>query len=203
MELKKCIEERHSCRNYLPTEVTDEQINIIVNSARLSPSAKNIQPWKFVCIKTASESHDISNIMKNYYLQHKDLDDEEGAGTVYATGKILEDCPAIILVFEDSERIDRDKMYDISACLSIGSAVEHMMLTATDLGLGSLWIADTYFVHKELADYILNKLKSTKYENFINYENRLICAMAVGYPAEPKHPVPRKQLNEILAIIHN
>ena len=97
----------------------------------------------------------------------------------------------------------RLKNQDISALLSIGGAVEHMMLTATDLGLGCLWICDTFFVHNELADYILDKLKGTAKETFIDKENRLVCAMALGEMGEPKYDKPRKTLDEILCIIEN
>ncbi len=204
MELEQAIKQRCSCRTYLPTAISDEQIYKIVESARLAPSSKNAQQWKFVCIKAKKESHDIADIMKNYYLNNKDNEEAmKGAGSVYSTGLILDQCPAIILVFTDSERIDRTKVEDTSAVLSIGAAVEHMMLTATDMGLGCLWIADTYFVRDELADYILDKLKGTKYESFINVNNRLLCAMAVGEAGEPKYTRPRKSMEEILCIINN
>lgn len=204
MELKEAIKERHSCRAYLPNPISDDTIKQIVDSARLAPSSKNAQEWKFVCIKTDKESKDIALILQNYYIQNKDNPDKiKAASSVFATGKILEQCPAIILVFEDSENISRDKVEDISALLSIGGAVEHMMLTATDLGLGSLWICDTFFVHSELADYILNKTKNSFYENFINEDNRLVCAMALGEMAEPRYEKPRKSLEDILCIIKN
>lgn len=204
MELKNAIKERHSCRSYLPTPISDETIKEIVESARLAPSSKNAQQWKFVCIKTDKASKDIANILQNYYIKNKDNPEKiKGASSVFATGKVLEQCPAIILVFEDCEDINRDKMQDISALLSIGSAVEHMMLTATDLGLGCLWICDTFFVHNELADYILEKLKESTYSNFIDKTNRLVCAMALGEIAEPRHEKPRKSLDEILCIINN
>lgn len=41
-----------------------------------------------------------------------------GGGSVFATAKIIEDCPVMILVFEDSNFIDREKVEDISALLS-------------------------------------------------------------------------------------
>lgn len=204
MKLDDLIKERHSCRNYLPTAVSDKQIKEIVEAARLAPSSKNAQQWKFVCIKAKQESHDIANILENYYLKYKNNPKKMlGASSVFATGKILESCPAIILCFSDTENITRTKVEDISALLSIGGAVEHMMLKATDMGLGCLWIADTYFVHNELADYILDKLKNTDKANFINKNNRLICAMAVGEMAEPRYPKTRKALDEILCIINN
>ena len=203
MELSQVIRERHSCRTYLPSPVTDEQIKQIVEAGRLAPSSKNAQQWKFVCIKTETESHDIALMLENFYLKNKNNPElSMGASSVYATGKTLEQCPAIILVFTDCERINRTKVEDISAILSIGAAVENMMLTATDMGLGCLWIADTIYVHQELADYILDKLKGTKYENFIDKSNRLICSMAVGEMGEPRHITSRKNLDDILAIIN-
>ncbi len=203
MELKEVIEKRYSCRNYLPFSITDNQIKLIVESARLAPSSKNAQQWKFVCIKAEKECHDIANMLEEYYIKNKDNPQKiAGAGSTFATGKILEQCPAIILVFEDSKYISRDKVEDISGLLSIGAAVEHMALTATDMGLGSLWIADTFYIHEQVADYILNKLKGSAHENFIDKNNRLICAMAIGEPAESGHSKNRKSLDDILCIIN-
>lgn len=203
MEFDKVIKERTSCRTYLPDEITDEQIEQIVGAARLAPSSKNAQQWKFVCVKTGSNSKDIANMLKNYYLQNKDDPEKmDGASSIYSTGKILEDCPAIIFVFEDSRNIDRDKVRDISALLGIGAAVEHMALKATDMGLGNLWIADTYFVRDQIADYIISSLSGTNKQDFINLENRLICALAIGKSGEPHYTRPRKDLDQILAIVN-
>ena len=124
-----------------------------------------------------------------------------GAGSLYATSKILEGCPAIILVFSDSDYINRDKMESISDILSIGACVEHMVLKATELGLGSLWIADTYFVHKEIAEYVERELKR-RGQAFILNNHRLICAIALGERGEPKYERPRKLLQDILMIIN-
>lgn len=204
MELKKAIKIRHSCRAYLPTPISDDVIKKIIESARVAPSSKNSQQWKFVCIKTDKESKDIAQILQNYYIQNKENPEKlKGASSIFATGKILESCPAIILVFEDSLFLDREKIDDISGLLSIGAAVEHMMLTATDLGLGCLWICDTFFVHNEISDYILDKLKNTQNKNFIDKNNRLVCAMALGEMGEPAYYRPRKDLEDILCFIEN
>lgn len=208
MKLDESIKERHSCRTYLPFEVTDEEIKKIVEAGRLAPSAKNAQPWKYVCIKTdfsnPDTSKDIAKIMANYYLQNRNNPEVlRAASSVYSTSKIIESCPAIILVFAESDYINRDKMESISDILGIGASVEHMMLKATDLGLGCLWIADTYCVHKEMAEYIENYLKSKNLNNFIDNENRLICAMAIGKMGEPRYKTARKKLDEILLVINN
>ena len=204
MELEKAISERHSCRTFLPTPVSDEQIRRIVDAARLAPSSKNRQQWKFVCVKTDKESKDIAHILQNYYIANKDNSEKiKGASSVFATGKILEHCPAIIFVFEDSDNIERTRVEDIAALLGIGGAVENMMLTATDMGLGCLWISDTYFVHEEIADYIIDKLDAMQQSDFIDNGNRLICAMALGEMGEPRMEKEKKKLEDILVIINN
>lgn len=207
MEFDKVIENRCSCRNYLPMPISDETIKQIVEAGRVAPSAKNAQPWKFVCIKTDflkdGESKKIAEIMANYYLENRnDKEKMAGACSVFATSKIIENCPALILIFENSNYIDRYTMESISDVLSIGACVEHMVLKATDLGLGSLWICDTYFVHKELAQFIEDKLHGTAKEGFIKPDNRLVAALALGEPGEPKYNKPRKSMEDILTIIN-
>lgn len=203
MELDEVIKNRTSCRTFLSEPISDEDIEAIVNAGRLAPSSKNAQQWKFVCLKTSKHSVDIANIMKDYYVKNQDNPQFKHSATVYSTGKILEDCPALILVFEDCENIDREKVEDISAVLSIGACVEHMALKATDLNIASLWIADTWYVRDKIADYILDILKGTNKSDFINYDNRLLCALALGKRAEPQHNTPRKDLNQILTIIND
>ena len=68
--------------------------------------------------------------------------------------------------------------------------------------MGSLWIADTYFVHKELAEYIEEELTKTG-EKFILADNRLICAIALGKRGEPTYKRSRKSLEDILLILNN
>lgn len=199
MQLDEVIAKRHSCRTYLPTPVTDEQIRQIVEAGRLSPSAKNAQPWKVVCLKTNNKSTKVSDLMKEYYINNKDNPENlRGAGSVFATAKILEDCPAILLIFEDSEDIDRDKVRDISTLLSIGSFVEHMVLKATDLGLGSLWICDTFFVQKEIGKFIDKAFADANGKPFINSSNRLVCALALGYRGDDEYATQRKPVEQIL-----
>ena len=60
-----------------------------------------------------------------------------------------------------------------------------MTLTATELGLGSLWICDTYFAYKEL-------------KNWLKVEGQLFAAMAVGYADENPLARPRKDWNDVV-----
>ena len=54
--------------------------------------------------------------------------------------------------------IENEKLIvEICDSLSIGAAIENMILTATGYGLGTLWIANTCFAYNELMDFYRNR----------------------------------------------
>lgn len=183
MELKRVIKNRRSIRKYKCEEVPNELIEDLIECARLAPSAKNRQPWEFLIVKNNTKN-EIADIMlekekgRNISLEKKLLN---ANSSVKATAKIIKEAPILILVFKQY-----NENWTTGDTLSIGGAIEHICLRATDLGLGSLWIRDTVYSQKEIA-------------KLVDYENmELISAIAVGYPdEEPKHR-PRKKLDEIL-----
>ena len=56
---------------------------------------------------------------------------------------------------------------------------------ATEIGLGTLWIANTCFAYKDLVGTICE-------------EGQLIGAIAVGYADEMPNPRPRKDIEKTL-----
>lgn len=183
MELKHVIENRRSIRKYKCEEVSNELIEDLIECARLAPSAKNRQPWEFLIVKNNTKN-EIADIMlekekgRNINLEKKLLN---ANNSVKATAKIIKEVPILILVFKQY-----NENWTTGDTLSIGGAIEHICLRATDLGLGSLWIRDTVYSQKEIA-------------KLVGYENmELISAIAVGYPDEEPKQRPRKKLDEIL-----
>ena len=59
-----------------------------------------------------------------------------------------------------------------------------MLLAATELGYGTLWIANTFYAYQELASYL-------------GIEGQLISAVALGVPDETPSPRPRKSFDEV------
>ena len=74
---------------------------------------------------------------------------------------------------------------NICDTLSIGASVENMLLTATELGYGTLWIANTCFAYEELVAYM-------------GITGQLIGAVSLGLPAETPNPRPRKSMEEVV-----
>ena len=50
MAVLEAIKKRYSCRNYLEKSIEKEKLNEILEAARLAPSAKNLQDWRFVVV---------------------------------------------------------------------------------------------------------------------------------------------------------
>jgi len=183
MELNIVVKNRRSIRKYKNIDIPNEIIENLINFARLAPSAKNRQPWKFMIIKdkTKNEIADIMlekekkskvNLEKNIYNENS---------SVKATANIMKQAPILILVFKPKE-----DNWIIGDSLSIGAAIEHICLRATDLGLGSLWIRDIVYTQKEIANLVSKS------------DMELISAISIGYPDEsPKHRTIKK-LNEVL-----
>lgn len=183
MELKEVIAKRRSIRRYQTLDVKDELIKEILESARIAPSAKNRQPWRFIILKD-KQKDTIADIMLKWDEANKTFRDQTGTvykNSVLPTALVMKQASVLIMVYKksDSPNINSD-------VLSIGAAVENICLTATDLGLGSLWICDVMYVKDEINEY----LKITDMD--------LSTVVAIGYAAEEPIPRPRLSYEEIV-----
>ncbi|MHB0874593.1 MAG: nitroreductase family protein [Anaerolineae bacterium] len=69
---------------------------------------------------------------------------------------------------------------------STGAAIEHLLLAATDLGIGSLWICDVLFARDEVLEWL-------------GYpDDTLVAAVTLGYVSgEIPGPRPRRPWQEV------
>jgi nitroreductase len=149
---------RRSVRRYQADRpVEPEKITRLLQGAMAAPSACNIQPWEFVVV---SEAETVQRIRQSI-PQHGDYD-----------------APLVIVVCGCAELIpwaDDDGRVDCSA------ATENLLLAATAMGLGSVWIGgfDAAAI-REILD-----IPEAVSVNAVVY---------LGYPAE--QPEPRTQYLE-------
>ena len=54
MDVYEAIKKRYSCRAYEDKPVEPEKLKRIFDAARLAPSAKNLQDWRFVVVTRES-----------------------------------------------------------------------------------------------------------------------------------------------------
>ena len=185
---------RRSIRKYKNIPVSKHDIEEIIQAGILAPSSKNRQPWKFIVV-TGKAKDDMITAMDKGLKREKEkpfLPESTRflCGAAYSL-KIMEQAPAVIFIV-NSLGIDmqypanpEERIYEICNAQSIGAAIENMTLTATELGLGSLWICDTYFAYKELKDWL-------------HVRGELAAALAIGYADEIPPARPRKSKADVV-----
>ena len=189
------IENRRSIRKYRKDAIDRTTIEKIIYSATLAPSAKNRQPWKFI-VYQGSKKDELVNVMRMGICNEKEKHElmPEWAFAIpdaENTDHIMDEAPCLIAVLNTNQKtpfagIENEKrIVEICDSLSIGAAIENMILTATDYGLGSLWIANTCFAYNDLVKYI-------------GTDDQLTGIVAIGYPEENPDKRPRKQFEDII-----
>ncbi|MDK2877355.1 MAG: hypothetical protein PWR06_71 [Thermoanaerobacteraceae bacterium] len=119
METFDLIKQRHSVRSYKSDPVEQEKIDKILEAARLAPTAANRQAFKIMVIHTAGKEEELKKIYnRDWFVK----------------------APVIIGIFSIPDkawvRSDGKNYGDIDAAI----VMDHIILAATDLGLGTCWI---------------------------------------------------------------
>ena len=120
MELFEAIETRYSVRGYKPDEVDDDVLRRVLEAARQAPTAANRQAFRLIVIHTAGRKEELTRVYGRHWFT---------------------DAPLIVAVVAlpgDAWRRSDGKPYDeVDATI----AMDHLVLAATALGLGTCWIA--------------------------------------------------------------
>lgn len=169
MEYFELIAARYSVRAYRPDLVEDEKLQAVLNAARLAPTAANRQPIQLIAMHTAGREEEIGKIYRRpWFVQ----------------------APIVIAVCAISSQAwvresDRFNARLIDAAI----VVDHLILAATSLGLGTCWVAA---FNVEAARSVLR----------LPDEVEPIIFTPLGYPADEPGPKIRKPLTEMVRYEH-
>ncbi|KPJ71213.1 nitroreductase [candidate division TA06 bacterium DG_78] len=167
MEFYEVIKERKSVRKYKPDPIPDDVLNRILEAGRIAPSAKNIQPWHFVVIQNPEIKEMVAEACRGQRFMAE--------APVIICGCALEDIAW-----------GRMGGYMSSFAVDLAIAMEHMILAATNEGLGTCWVGA--FVEKDVK-------KILKIPDNV----RVVALTPVGYPAEVPRDRGRKLLKDIVS----
>ena len=126
--LMNLIRARHSCRSYRPDPVPRDHIDKMLEAARLAPSSCNKQPWRFAVI-TRRDLRE--SVISRGFLPGMSLEWVSEAPVLIVMGihrSLITHRAAPVLSGIDYGWID------------LGIAGDHLVLQATELGLGTCWI---------------------------------------------------------------
>jgi nitroreductase len=122
MQLDQLITSRFSVRTFNNDKVDKSIILEILEAAHMAPSAVNYQPWHFIVI---SEKEDLNSLHEVYHREW------------------FKEAPVCIVVCADhslswKRKSDGKDFGDVDAAI----AIDHLVLKATDLGLGTCWVCN-------------------------------------------------------------
>ena len=174
MALLELIKHRKSIRGFINRPVEREKIMLCLEAARLAPSACNSQPWKFIVVDDPK--------LKNRLCK-------AAFGGIYSFNSFCQTAPVMVVVVSEKSKFlariggfFRGTKYYL---IDIGIAVEHLVLEAEDLGLGTCWVGG--FSQEEARDIL--KVP----ENY-----RIVTILPLGFPRQTGKPKVRKSLDEIV-----
>lgn len=187
MNISEAIKKRRSIRKYLQKPIPDDLIYQLLESARLAPSGVNVQPWCFIVVTEEQKRQRLQEAAFNQ--------------------KFIGQAPVVIACCGDRDSLNksnetRQELIKVGAISSTGKrlkvppnqklivalntaiAIEHIVLQAVELGLGTCWV---------------RLFEEEKVKEILNIPDTLdvVALLPVGYPDESPNPRPRRKLEEM------
>jgi nitroreductase len=167
MKFQELIERRYSVRAYKPDDVPSNIIDKVLEAARLAPTASNRQSFRLFVIKTAGFKDELRKIyQKEWFVQ-----------APYVIG---------ICGIQEGNWVRRDgrNYADVDSAI----VMDHVILSATDLGLGTCWVGA---FDPDAARKLLDLPQGME----------PIAFTPIGYPADNPGIKKRKPIDELVRYI--
>jgi nitroreductase len=168
LDVLEAIKERRSIRAYTDEEVSEEDVERLIEAARWAPSAGNIQPWAFVVVKDVETKRKLSDAALNQTF--------------------IQEAPVVIVVCADLTRSSSgygSRGVHLYSLQDTAAATENILLAAQELGLATCWVGAFH------EDEVAKAVKAPK-------NMRPVAIVPVGYPAERPVAPRRRSFNEIV-----
>ena len=168
MDVLEAIRNRRSIRAFTDKPVTDNEIEQLIDAARMAPSAGNIQPWEFIIVRDPQVKHGLCEAALNQTF--------------------IEQAPVVIVVCVNPVQSAQgygSRGMNLYCLQDTAAATQNILLAAHAMGLATCWVGA---FNEERAREVLAVPK----------ELRPIAIIPVGHSAEKPRVRPRRQLNEII-----
>ena len=164
MDVLETIAARYSVRGYRSDPIDDETLGKVLEAARWAPTAANRQAFRLIVIHTESRQEELARIYGRAWFLQAPL--------------IL----AVVAVPGEAWRRMDDKPYDeVDATI----AMDHLVLAAASLGLGTCWVAA---FDPEAAREVLG----------LPDDVEPLAFTPLGYPDKARSQTARRPLEELV-----
>jgi len=164
MEFMELVKKRYSCRSYKSDPIENDKLKQVLEAAQLAPTACNLQPFQLVVIHTKGREAELRRIYSSSWFTQAPL-------VICACG----------MLSESWRRRDGKNYWEVDVTI----AMDHLILAATSLGLGTCWVGA---FNPNAAREILGLPDNVE----------PIAFTPLGYPADSPRRKSRKPLDEIV-----
>lgn len=158
MDVFDTIKDRRSIRTYKDERIPKDKLDKLMEAARLAPSAANRQIWKFIVVENEQIKRQLATACNKQAFV--------GTASHVVAG-----------IGDPSQKWHQ---------VDLAIALEHIVLEAVELGLGTCWIGAFN------EDEVKRILK-------IPQDKKVVALLTVGVPAESPDARQRKALEEIVS----
>jgi nitroreductase len=188
----RTIKARHSVRTFTRDEVSDGEIKILLDAANAAPSAHNQQAWRFILLR-GDRKQELAQLVTAQSAGFP----RPAAALLRMGAKSILSAPVVIAVANTGDlirhgtelfKVEKETAHDFFRTMEIQSsaaAVENLLLAATSLGLGTVWLGVLYLIKDEVLRFLGEP------------EGEFMAVVPVGRPARTgsgpqKQPVETK-----------
>ena len=155
------ISARRSVRTFTKDEVTDEQVQTLLHAANLAPSAHNQQAWRFIVLR-GEKKHGLAQLVTTKAANLP----RPAAALLRMGAKSILSAPVVIAVANTGDlirhgtdlfKVEKTMAQDFFRTMEIQSsaaAVQNILLAATSLGLGTVWLGILYLIKDDVLRFL-------------------------------------------------
>jgi len=196
MELSDVITSRRSIRKFRQEDISADTIRLLLDAARLAPSGSNLQPARFVVAQSPAAKETLSRYTPYKFIAKASVIFVCCADLTAMTtrdkrvGELLNEGVFEGVDIDMNDPAATSPVMDNAAVkaylsMNVAIAIEHIVLKAVDLGLGSCWLGR--FDRDKLKEYLT--LDESIYP---------VVLLPVGHPDQSPKERPRFALDKLV-----
>lgn len=186
-ETLQSIELRRSVRQFIDKPVSDSDLAILLDAANKAPSAHNQQSWRFFVIK-GHKKQEMAELVSEAARKFP----RPSYALLRMASRTIATAPVVVGVANTGDLIrhggdlfglDNNQVIDFFRTMEIQSsaaAVENLLLAATSIGLGSVWLGILFLIKDEVLSFLGEP------------SGEFMAVIPIGYP-QKNHSGPKKR----------
>ena len=186
------IRDRRSVRHFTDQTVSDDDLRTVLEAANQAPSAHNQQSWRFLVLR-GEKKHGLVELVNQRAADFP----RPSCILLRMASRAIVSAPVVVAVANTGElirrgaelfHVDKNAALDFFRTMEIQSsaaAVQNLLLAATSLGLGSVWLGILYLIKDEVLSYLGEP------------EGEFMAVIPLGYPSKLTEAPKKRQLQSI------